>query len=78
MEKIILRSQQGAKDTYVKEYDAKKGILVETHNIREAKVYKTRAGAESSARSIFDKKFFGDETTKNIYNSVIWLDRKGV
>lgn len=74
MEKIILVSQEHAWDTYVKEYDTKNGILVETRNIREAKVYKTRAGAESSARSIFEKKFFGDKSTKNIYHSVIWLD----
>lgn len=76
MEKIILVSQQGARDTYVKEYNAKKGILVETHNIREAKVYKTRAGAESSSRNLFDKKFFGDNTKKQIYHSVIWMDSK--
>lgn len=72
MEKIILRSTEGAKDIYVKEYNAKKGILVETNNIREAKVYKTKAGAESSARSIMNKKFFGDKSTKNVYFSIIW------
>lgn len=72
MEKIILRSTSGAKDTYVKEYIAKKGILVETHNITEAKIYRTKAGAESSARSIMDKKYFGDKSTKNVYFATIW------
>lgn len=72
MEKIILVSKEHTWDTYVKEYDAKKGILVETRNIKEAKVYKTRAGAESSARSIMDKKYFGDKSTKNVYFSTIW------
>lgn len=75
MEKIILRSQQYAWNVYVKEYDAKKGILVETRDKKEAKVYKTRAGARSSSDSIFVKKFLGDKSTKNIYSPVIWVDR---
>lgn len=70
MEKIKLVSQQKAYNVYVKSYNAKTKELELTRDITEAKEYKTRQGAESSARSIFS--LFLEGKTEHIFNSGIF------
>jgi hypothetical protein len=70
MEKIKLVSVQKAYNVYVKSYNAKTKELELTRDLSEAKVYKTRQGAESSARSIFS--LFLKGKTEHIFNSGIF------
>ena len=53
MEKIVLSNQEYPCASYVKSWNAKTKVLELTTKLSEAKTYKSRAGAESSARSIF-------------------------
>lgn len=55
---FVLSTQNNKKGcivAYVKDYIAETEKLVITGNIREAKQYKNKAGAKSSARSILEK-----------------------
>ena len=53
MEKIVLCNQSKPYNIYVKSWNAKTKVLELTTKLSAAKTYKSRAGAESSARSIF-------------------------
>lgn len=50
----LVTYDKNGKQWYVRDYDTKAKRLVATKSINDAKVYTSKAGAESSARSIYN------------------------
>ena len=63
--KIRLYDDSKACTVYVKAYNPKTKELETTTDIKEAKIYKTVQGAESSARSIFN--LYLDDKTSHVF-----------